>query len=309
MPDEEEAIGAASGADQRGLPRKSPRVLMYHCFGEAPGPDPERLFVRERMFAAQLDHLRRHAWRALSLDEYLAALDGAPTPRRSYLLTIDDGHESVPRIAAPMLAAAGIPSVLFVCPGLLGHRARWAEDYPNERLATAEELAKLPGLGMELGVHGWDHSRMVGMDDVSLHRQVAEAHAQLEAATAVHARAFAYPYGTHDSAARRAVAAAGYHASFAVAREHGRFAVDRVFVQSTDSLVAFQLKLTPGYRLVSRAAGRAWKLRHRSRAIIAPVRRVAGSSASALDAGAASVPRSRPAKVGGADGHNPERDR
>ena len=230
MPDLEDGIGAATRADMHLLPRKSPRVLMYHCFGEAPGPDPERLFVRERMFAAQLDHLRRHGWRALSLDEYLAALAGAPTPRRSYLLTIDDGHESVPRIAAPMLAAAGVPSVLFVCPGLLGDRTRWAEAYPNERLATAEELAELPGLGMELGVHGWDHTRMVGMDDASLHRQVAEAHAELEAATAVHARVFAYPYGTHDSAARRAVAAAGYRAGFAVAREHGRFAVDRVFV-------------------------------------------------------------------------------
>lgn len=308
MSDEEDAIRATPGADRRGLPRNLPRVLMYHCFGEAPGPDPERLFVREAMFAAQLDHLRRHAWRALTLDEYLAALDGAPAPRRSYLLTIDDGHESVPHIAAPMLAAAGVPSVLFVCPGLLGDRARWAADYPNERLATAEQLAKLPGLGMELGVHGWDHTLMVGMDDVSLHRQVAEARAELEAATAAHARAFAYPYGTHDAAARRAVAAAGYRAGFAVAREHGRFALDRVFVQSTDSLVAFQLKLTPGYRRVSRAAGRAWKLRHRGRAMLAQVRAVAGISANAPNPGAAPVPGSRPAKADVADGHSPEGD-
>jgi len=126
---------------------------------------------------------------------------------------------------------------------------------------------------MELGVHGWDHSRVVGMDDVSLHQQVVEARAELEAATGVHVRAFAYPYGTHDSAARRAVAAAGYRAGFAVAREHGRFAVDRVFVQSTDSLLAFQLKLTTGYRGASRAAGRAWKLRHRCRAALTRARR------------------------------------
>lgn len=273
MPDTGNAMRAAPGSERRGLPRNLPRVLMYHWFGEAPGPDPERLFVPEPVFAAQLDHLRRHAWRALSLDEYLAAIDGAPTPRRSFLLTIDDGHESAPRIAAPILSAAGVPSVLFVCPGLLGRRARWADDYPNERLATAEELATLPGLGMELGVHGWDHSRMAGMDDVSLHRHVVKARAELRAATAVRARAFAYPYGTHDSEARRAVAAADYQVGFAVAREHGRFAVDRVFVQSTDSLLAFQLKLTTGYRGASRAAGRAWKLRHRCRAALTRARR------------------------------------
>jgi peptidoglycan/xylan/chitin deacetylase (PgdA/CDA1 family) len=253
-------------------PRSTPRVLMYHWFGDAPGPDPERLFLTERAFAAQLEHLRRRRWRALSLDEYLAALDGAPTPRRSYLLTIDDGHESVPRVAAPLLAAAGVPSVLFVCPGLLGDRARWAEAYPEQRLAGAAELGPLPGMGMELGVHSWDHARLLGQDAAVLRRQVADARTELEAATAAPVRVFAYPYGSHDPAARDAVAAAGYRAAFAVAREHGRFAIDRVFVQSTDSLLLFRLKLSLGYRLLSRVGGRAWKLRHRVRALLAMVR-------------------------------------
>jgi peptidoglycan/xylan/chitin deacetylase (PgdA/CDA1 family) len=247
---------------------------MYHYFGEAPGADPERLFVGREMLVAQLEHLRRRGWRALSLDQYLAALDGAPTPRRSYLLTIDDGHESVGRIAAPLLAEAGVPSVLFVCPGLLGDRARWAQAYPHERLSPARDLAALPALGMELGVHSWDHTRMAGLDATELDHHVRSARTALESATGVTARAFAYPFGTHDLAARTAVADAGYGVAFAVAREHGRFAVDRIFVQSTDSLAAFRFKLSRGYRLVSRAGGRAWRLRHLVRAGVARARNV-----------------------------------
>jgi peptidoglycan/xylan/chitin deacetylase (PgdA/CDA1 family) len=258
---------------RRGLPRHAPRVLMYHYFGPAPGPDPEKLFVEQEMFTAQLDHLERTGWRALSLDEYLAALDGAPTPRRSYLLTIDDGHESVGRLAAPLLHERGIPSVLFVCPGLFGDRARWAQAYPDERLSPAEELSALPALGMELGVHGWDHTRMVGMDEAALEVHVRRSHVAVRDATGVSARSFAYPFGTHDLAARTAVSAAGYDVAFAVAREHGRFAADRVFVQSTDSLTAFRLKLSGGYRLVSRAAGRAWRVRHLVRGAVAAARR------------------------------------
>ncbi len=265
----------AAPSRHRRIPHTAPLVLMYHYFGDAPGADPERLFVGEGAFAAQLDHLRRRGWQPLSLDGYLAALDGAPTPRRSYLLTIDDGHESVARVA-PLLAAAAVPSVLFVCPGRLGDRARWSEAYPHERLLSADELRDLTRAGVELGVHGWDHTRMAGMDDATLERHVAEARAALEAATAVRARAFAYPYGTHDAAARRAVAAAGYRTAFAVARENGRFAVDRVFVQSTDSLPAFRLKLSRGYRLLSRAGGRAWRLRHAVRAAVAFARHAAG---------------------------------
>lgn len=258
---------------RRGLPRHAPRVLMYHYFGSAPGADPEKLFVDRQRFVAQLDHLSGHGWRALTLDEYLAALDGAPTPRRSYLLTIDDGHESVGRLAAPLLHERGIPSVLFVCPGLFGGRARWAQAYPDERLSPAEQLAALPGTGMELGVHSWDHTRLVGMDEAALEVHVRRSRAALKEATGVSARSFAYPFGTHDLAARAAVAAEGYDVAFAVAREHGRFAVDRVFVQSTDSLAAFRLKLSGGYRVVSRAGGRAWRVRHLVRGAVAAARR------------------------------------
>jgi peptidoglycan/xylan/chitin deacetylase (PgdA/CDA1 family) len=265
------ADAASEPVGRRRRPRRAPVVLMYHYFGDAPGADPEKLFVREQTLATQLDHLRRRGWHALSLDRYLAALDGEPTPRRSYLLTIDDGHESAARVA-PILAAAGVPSVLFVCPGLFGDRARWAEAYPNERLLSAEQLQNVISSGMELGVHGWDHTRMSGMDEGTLRRHVTDARSAVEAATAVRARAFAYPYGTHDAAARRAVAAAGYRTGFAVAREHGRFAVDRVFVQSTDSLLAFRLKLSLGYRLLSRVGGRAWRLRHAVRAVVALAR-------------------------------------
>jgi peptidoglycan/xylan/chitin deacetylase (PgdA/CDA1 family) len=267
------SVDPARDAQRRGLPWSAPRVLMYHYFGSPPGDDPERLFVTQEQFVAQLDHLQRSGWHALNLDEYLAALDGAPTPRRSYLLTIDDGHESVGRLAAPLLHERGIPSVLFVCPGLLGERARWAQWYPDEPLSPAEELRGLPALGMELGVHSWDHRRMSNMGGADLELHVRRAHAALQAATGVSARSFAYPFGTHDLAARTAVAAAGFDVAFAVAREHGRFAVDRVFVQCTDSLAAFKLKLTLTYRVVSRAGGRAWRARHLVRSAVAAARR------------------------------------
>ncbi|WP_345602653.1 sugar transferase [Pseudonocardia adelaidensis] len=261
---------------------RAPRVLMYHYFGDAPGADPEQLFVREEAFAAQLSHLRRRGWHPLTLDEYLAALDGAPTPRRSYLVTIDDGHESAVRIAAPALRAAGVPSVLFVCPDRVGGRAEWTAAYSGERLAPAEELKGLPDLGMELGVHGADHTRMAGMDDSTLRVHVADARNRLEATTGVRARAFAYPYGTHDPAARAAVAAAGYDVAFAVAREHGRFAVDRVFVRSTDSLLRFRFKLSTPYRLISRVGGRAWRLRHAVRGIGARLRNPVSARGAAI---------------------------
>ena len=255
----------------------SPRVLMYHFFGDPPATgDPERLFVRQADFAAQLAQLRRDGWQALDLDGYLAALAGAPTPRRSYLLTIDDGHESAFKIAAPMLAEAGIPSVLFVCPGRLGDRAGWSDYYPSESLATAEELLPLPGLGMELGIHGMDHTPTINMDELTLETHIVQSRAELERLTGTPARSFAFPFGKHDNAAREAIAAAGYDVAFAVAREDGRFAVDRVFVRRGDPLLLFRFKLTNTYRLISRLAGRLSWLRRKVRSVFHLVSRRGG---------------------------------
>jgi peptidoglycan/xylan/chitin deacetylase (PgdA/CDA1 family) len=248
---------------------RMPRVLMYHNFGEVPpAGDPEKLFVTEQTFRAHLELLRRRGWRALSLDEFVAVLDGAPAPRKSYLITIDDGHQSVLRTAAPILAEAGLPSVLFVPPGLLGGPVTWNPVYAAERLSDKAEIATLAGTDMAVGVHGYDHSRMFGMDEVELHRNVVLAKKEVAEVMGGEPVSFAYPFGTHDQAARRALEDAGFAVGFAVAREHGRFAVDRIYVKGTDSLAMFRFKLSLAYRFASRVAGRTPWLRHKARALL-----------------------------------------
>lgn len=250
--------------------RRGPRVLMYHFFGTAPvSGDPDHLFISESMLAAQLDTLQRNGWQPLRLDQYLGWLAGAPLARRSYLITIDDAHESVVRIAAPLLAARGIPSVLFVPSGMVGATVAWgAPEYRQERIATPQALRSLAGTGMELGVHGYDHTRMVSMDPAVLRQHISHARDELIALTGIRPRAFAYPYGTHDEACRRALAQAGYEVGFAVAREGGRFAKWRIAVDGNDSLGAFRFKLTATYGLASLAAGRMPGLRHRVRGLV-----------------------------------------
>jgi peptidoglycan/xylan/chitin deacetylase (PgdA/CDA1 family) len=257
-----------------------PRVLMYHYFGSGPAHgDPDHLFVGEQMLTDQLDALERRGWQALGLDGYLAWLDGAKVPRRSFLLTIDDAHESVLRIAAPLLAARQIPAVLFVPSGLVGGTVEWsAPEYRQERIAPAELLRSLVGTGIELGVHGYDHTRMIDMDAETLRLHVVAARDDLVAMTGARPRAFAYPYGTHDEAARTAIADAGYDVAFAVAREQGRFAKWRIAVDGDDSLGVFRFKLSAPYGLASLAAGRTPGLRHRARAAVSAVRSLRSSS-------------------------------
>jgi peptidoglycan/xylan/chitin deacetylase (PgdA/CDA1 family) len=262
-----------SHPDRPRMSWRMPRVLMYHNFGPPPpGGDPEHLFVGVDTFRSHLALLRKRGWRALSLTEFLATLDGTPAPRKSFLVTIDDGHESVLRDAAPILAEAGMPSVLFVPPALLGGPITWNPAYASERLSAKTEIATLAGSEMEVGVHSWDHTRMFGMHAKELDLHVVQALDEVESMMGYRPRAFAYPFGTHDRPARQAMADAGYAVSFAVAREHGRFAVDRIFVKGSDTPAMFLFKMSLAYRAASRIGGRTPWLRHKVRAVLQLVR-------------------------------------
>jgi hypothetical protein len=109
---------------------------------------------------------------------------------------------------------------------------------------------------------------MVDMDAAALHQQAERALAEVTEMMGYRPASFAYPFGGHDAAARAALAEAGFAVGFAVAREHGRFAVDRIYVKRTDSLPVFWFKLTLAYRVLSRAGGRLWRLRHAVRAVL-----------------------------------------
>jgi peptidoglycan/xylan/chitin deacetylase (PgdA/CDA1 family) len=240
------------------LPRRRPTVLMYHGFSVGSrADDPYDLHVSDTQLALQLDHLRRSRWTTVDLDRYLSVLDGASCPSRSVLVTIDDALRSVLDVAAPLLAAAGVPAVLFVPPGLLGGTTTWLQQQPREPLLDGEGLRAAQQHGIDIGVHGWDHSSMAGMSDADLRRSTVQARDAVADVTGRRPRAFAYPYGDHDRRAVAAVAAAGYEVGFSVYKDAGRHALSRTDVKPRDSVAALRLKLAcgPRYRVAWRAAG------------------------------------------------------
>lgn len=246
--------------------RRRPVTLMYHGFRDEARPvdDPHGMYVPVGAFRDQLAYLGRRGWRALDLDGYLAVLDGHRPAYKTFLVTIDDGFASVARYGAEVLAAAAVPSVLFVPVGLLGQRALWLERGYVEEILEGSALRALGRQGMEIGVHGWDHHSLADIDDdTALARDVTHARDQLADVVGYVPRAFAYPYGHFSDRAVRAVERAGYEVGFSVHEDCGRFAVSRSDVSPEDSLTTLRIKIMPGYRHVWRASS-----------AVAPVRRV-----------------------------------
>lgn len=233
-------------------------MLMYHGVGSRPARrDPFCLFVPPDTLYRQLRGLLHRGWTPLTLDRYLRG----DFPGRSVLVTFDDGYQGLVDEGLPVLRSLGFPATAFVLSGVLGGTSAWMAEMPDEPLLDADGLRALADAGLDVECHGWDHSDLANADPGTLARNLVDAAEALAAITGRRARAFAYPYGTHDAAARGAVAAAGFEIAFSVHDAAGRYAVPRVDINATEVDASFRLKTWRGYPAVRRMSGAVPMLR------------------------------------------------
>jgi len=92
-------------------------ILCYHRLGSA----NSKMVVSPANFEAQLDWLARNDYRVIRLADLSGFLSGTlPLPRRSVVITFDDGYESVYRHAFPLLKKHGFAATVFVYTDFLG---------------------------------------------------------------------------------------------------------------------------------------------------------------------------------------------
>jgi peptidoglycan/xylan/chitin deacetylase (PgdA/CDA1 family) len=170
-------------------------VITYHAIEAGPAP----LCIEPGTLEEHLEVIGESRVTPVSLQE-LASRIRQGSGDRCVALTFDDGFASVAEVAAPMLAARGIPATIFCVAGHLGGRNDFATDppgTPKRRLATAEELAMLDGNGLEVGSHGVDHVplRSAEGDAATLRREIVESRELLEERLGRPVPWFATPYG------------------------------------------------------------------------------------------------------------------
>ncbi|HKH44687.1 MAG TPA: polysaccharide deacetylase family protein [Thermoanaerobaculia bacterium] len=238
-----------------------PPVLMLHHV--EPGPlDPPPLYPNSYLsrqdFAGFLDDLSTHGYRTLTL---AAALQGKP-PRRSVVLTFDDGCRCFRDHAWPELQARDMTATLFVVSRELGGTNRWDRpaDTPGERaeeLLGSGDLRRLAAAGVEIASHGRHHRDLTECSDEELREELQGSRADLEAMLDVKVRTFCYPYGHVDDRVRAAAEAAGYLAAVSIHAQPGSrpddlWALPRMILNPGESRFERRLKVSGLYPLWSR---------------------------------------------------------
>jgi peptidoglycan/xylan/chitin deacetylase (PgdA/CDA1 family)/glycosyltransferase involved in cell wall biosynthesis len=198
-------------------------VLMYHRVVADPGEGgPHGIWVTRERFAAQLAALRRRGFRTVTFRDVAAHLDGErPLPRRSIIVTFDDGYADNHALALPLLREHGMRAVVF----LIGEPAVRINAWDVEEgeaavpLLTDDQVGEMAAAGIEFGSHTATHARLTGLSGERLRAELEDSRHALERRVGAPVLALCYPYGAVDDAVKAATARAGYR--FGIASDSG----------------------------------------------------------------------------------------
>jgi len=115
-------------------------VLGFHKVGRHPAGGWESWFyVSEAQFGGFLADITETGWQPIDLQRFLRGLDDpASLPRRSALLTFDDGYRSMRHVMLPTLQKFGMPAVLFVPTDFVGAR----NTFEAQQMANDNHMAR-----------------------------------------------------------------------------------------------------------------------------------------------------------------------
>lgn len=211
-----------------------PMILMYHGVADV-AEDPHRVCVTPGRFAEQLTWLKRRGLRGVGVGTLVDAMR-AGRGHGLVGISFDDGFVSVLEWALPELLRHGFTASMFIISDRLDGTNEWDEG-PIWSLMSADQVRELAAAGMEIGSHSATHVPLSGVGADQLKAEVSGSRVALGELMGVPIRGFAYPWGSNDAAARRAVHDAGYDYACAVetpVTELGYMALPRISFSERD---------------------------------------------------------------------------
>ena len=197
-------------------------ILVYHNIGkEARG----RLVLGVDAFTEQMKYLKANGFRVVSVAEFVEWLQlRRQLPRKTVVLTFDDGYRSFREHAYPVLKELRFTATLFVYTDYVG---------TGRNALNWEDLKALTADGFDVQAHSKSHADLRRGDHESEAQYSRRMQAELIEPPRVLARGvgrpvsfLAYPYGRVDDAVLAKVKDHGYQAAFTVRRESNPAFVD-----------------------------------------------------------------------------------
>jgi peptidoglycan/xylan/chitin deacetylase (PgdA/CDA1 family) len=190
-------------------------ILVYHNLGPQ---SKGRLVLGADAFAEQMRYLKREGYHVVTLTEFVDWTRlKRQLPKKSVVLTFDDGYHAFRDYAYPVLKSLGFTATLFVYTDYVGG---------GRNALTWDELKRLVAEGFDVQAHSKTHGdlrRAAGETDAQyaqrMQAELAEPPRLFQRQLGQGVQFLAYPYGRVDDDLLARVREQGYAAAFTVRRE------------------------------------------------------------------------------------------
>ncbi len=190
-------------------------VLGYHRVGEAKGDHVPT--VSAKAFEWQIAYLARHRYAVLDLPELVQRLQaGQPIPRKSTVITFDDGYEGTATLAGPILHRYGFRATVFVTPSEVG--------LPG--FMTWPQVKDIASNGFTIGSHTMHHTYLPMVSHEKAQQELAESKRTLEMQLGRTIEWLSYPVGGYTEAVQALARGLGYRGACTTNRGIHKWKID-----------------------------------------------------------------------------------
>ncbi len=163
--------------------------FVYHRFGDNRYPSTN---VSLEDFRAHLEYLKANKFQVLTFEQAIDYLKSDKSPRKTAVITIDDGYNSFFKNGLPLLQEFGFPATLYINTETVG-----GSDYMDW-----EELAAAKKAEIEIGNHTHSHAYFLDMPESKRYDafeiELKQSQRIIKENLGSEPKTFAYPYGELD---------------------------------------------------------------------------------------------------------------
>ncbi len=213
-------------------------VLMYHSVKDDKN---NPLVVQPELFKSQMKYLKDNNYTTLSMsDLYNFVKYNKKVPKKSVVITFDDGYEDNFTNAYPILKDYNFKATIFIITDLCNQGGLYIK-FP--------QMKEMINNGIEIGSHTLDHSKLSKLTYDEQVYNLKQSKKVIDEKLGINCRYLSYPYGKYNKTTVNASKEAGYDMAFTTKgkwayKSNGIYTLNRVYIGGLLTMNEFEQRLT-----------------------------------------------------------------
>ena len=211
-------------------------VLYYHSVNI---PESNDIIISPKKIKQQLEYVKSLGYNTLTIYEFSSyILEKKPIPKKSILITFDDGYMDNYTNLFPILKSLSMKATIFVIAGGID----------DNYYLSSSQIKEMVDYGIDIQSHTISHAHLNSLSHENKINELKNSRIKIEKLTNKKVISVAYPFGEFDEDTINATKEAGYSIAFTTNRGYDDqnsnvFKLNRLYVSSSFTFDEFKDKL------------------------------------------------------------------